>query len=89
VNLVGNQINVRLFEEKDAEVLVQLELKNREFFKLYTPKRQEDFYTYEKQLKRIQEGLERSKQDQAYSFGIFLNEMNELINWECFFNRSS
>jgi [ribosomal protein S5]-alanine N-acetyltransferase len=79
MKLIGNQINVRLLEENDAESVVQLELKNREFFQLYSPKRQEDFYTYEIQLKRIREGLEKSKQDQAYSFGIFLNETNELI----------
>ncbi|WML46023.1 GNAT family protein [Neobacillus sp. PS3-40] len=79
MKFIGNQIYVRFLEENDAEALLQLNNRNRDFFQAYSPKRQEDYYTYEKQLKLIQEGREKYTRDQAYSFGIFLNETNELI----------
>ncbi|MDF2890728.1 MAG: alanine acetyltransferase [Clostridia bacterium] len=76
---VGENIYIRLLEQSDAEARLRLNLNNKEFFQTYTPKREEAFYTLEVQLKIIKEDIEQSKNDVRYSFGIFLNETDELI----------
>jgi ribosomal-protein-alanine N-acetyltransferase len=76
---VGENIYIRLLEQSDAEARLRLNLNNKEFFQTYTPKREEAFYTLEMQLKIIEEDMEQSKNDVRYSFGIFLNETDELI----------
>ncbi|MGG0239528.1 GNAT family N-acetyltransferase [Bacillus rhizoplanae] len=75
----GNSIFVKSLEECDAEALLYLELKNRDFFQTYTPLREDDFYTLESQLNRIRENKEKKDLDQLYSFGIYVIETEELI----------
>lgn len=73
------QIYIRLFEEKDAEGLWQLELTNREFFEAYSIARKEEFYTLDFQQQLIKTWKENEKKDVDYHFGIFLKESDELI----------
>lgn len=79
LRLEGNQIYVRFLEEKDVEAMMQLYLRNRDFFQQYSPKRDEAYYTYERHLKSIKNAIEARKSDREYSFGIFLRETDELI----------
>ncbi|CAG9612029.1 [Ribosomal protein S5]-alanine N-acetyltransferase [Bacillus rhizoplanae] len=79
MKLKGNSIFVKILEESDAEKLLDLELKNRDFFQLYTALREDDFYTLEGQLNRIRENKEKKDLDQLYSFGIYVIETEELI----------
>lgn len=72
-------IYIRLLEEKDAEGLWKLELKNRDFFKEFSIARTEEFYTLNFQQQLINTWKENAKQDIDYHFGIFLQESNELI----------
>jgi ribosomal-protein-alanine N-acetyltransferase len=46
---------------------------------MYTGTREQEFYTLEGQLQRIQRNLEKKDLDQNYSFGIFLIENGEMI----------
>jgi [ribosomal protein S5]-alanine N-acetyltransferase len=79
MKLEGRQIFVRFLEESDALALQQLYKKNKEFFQTYSPRRSEEFYTYERHLKTIKQSIEGRKIDREYSFGIFLKETDELI----------
>ncbi|SFJ78262.1 GNAT family N-acetyltransferase [Thermoflavimicrobium dichotomicum] len=75
----GNKIFLKILESSDAEALLRLELKNRDFFQKYTPLRDDAFYTLEGQLNRIRKQSELKNLDQLYSFGIYLMETRELI----------
>ncbi|WP_243297576.1 GNAT family N-acetyltransferase [Bacillus litorisediminis] len=77
--LKGVHIYLRFFEESDAEELLALELRNKDFFKKYTTTKKVSFYTLEGQLQRIQRTAEMRENDQFYLFGIFLKESDELI----------
>ncbi|MEJ8548521.1 GNAT family N-acetyltransferase [Brevibacillus borstelensis] len=79
MKLTGTLIYVRPFESGDAEALLDLELRNQDFFQAYTALRDPDFYTLAGQLDRIVNNNERMALDQYYSFGIFLLETGELI----------
>ncbi|MFS1512969.1 GNAT family protein [Chengkuizengella sp. SCS-71B] len=72
-------IFIKLLETSHAEDLLTLELNNRSFFQLYTPLRDEKFYTLDGQLERIKKSILFAKEDAGYSFGIFLIESKELI----------
>jgi [ribosomal protein S5]-alanine N-acetyltransferase len=79
IRIEGKQIYLRFLEEKDAEAMKQLYLRNREFFQQYSPKRHEAYYSYTRHLNSIKHATESRKIDREYSFGIFLRETDELI----------
>lgn len=55
--LKGQQIYLRLLVENDAEALLHLEGKNREFFQNYAPLRADTYYTLEYQRLIIRDHL--------------------------------
>ncbi|MFC4618741.1 GNAT family N-acetyltransferase [Camelliibacillus cellulosilyticus] len=67
------KIYVKVLEVNDAEALLALEVKNRDFFQTYAPLREAEFFTVEEQRRRLDEGGEDT------AFGIFLSETHELI----------
>lgn len=79
--LHGDQIYMRTLEESDADALLAVEERNREFFQTFTALRRPDFYTLEGQRTRIKKSAELRAADQQYMFGIFLKERDELIGW--------
>lgn len=81
MKLEGNQIYMRFLEEEDAEAKLELDIKNRDFFQVYAMDRDESFYTHDSQLQSIYADKKMSTYDQAYSFGIFSKETNELIGY--------
>ncbi|MFP7478250.1 GNAT family protein [Terribacillus saccharophilus] len=81
-------IEVRLLKEQDAADLLSLELRNKEFFQLYTGKREEQFYTLEGQRERIDRAIASAGKDTGYYFVIVLNEniigiimLSEVVRW--------
>jgi len=70
----GENIYIRPFSEEDAVPLLHLQTDNRAFFEMFSMERNEDFYTVDTQLQRIQTYQEESSKDQSYTFGIFTNE---------------
>ncbi|PAF21057.1 RimJ/RimL family protein N-acetyltransferase [Terribacillus saccharophilus] len=81
-------IEVRLIEEQDAEYLLSLELRNMEFFQLYTGKRDEHFYTLNGQRERIERAIASAAEDTGYYFVILLNGniigiimLSEVVRW--------
>lgn len=74
-----NEIYLRLLVEDDAEDLLQLRIRNRDFFQAFEPIRSDTHYTYEQQQQEILKSREAAEQDQAYLLGIFLQETNQLV----------
>lgn len=81
MKFAGENIYIRTLEISDGAAMLELQLRNKEFFQTYTPKRLEGFYTLEGQVKTIEATIEQSKNDSRYSFGIFINETDELIGY--------
>jgi len=79
MSLTGNNVYLRRLEVSDAQDLLDIEVRNFEFFKPFTHIKDEEFYTLDYQKERIKGNNERSEKDLYYSFGIFLKETRELI----------
>lgn len=77
----GDNIYIRLLEVSDAEAMLDLYLRNRDFFQDYSPKKDEVYYTLETQEKLMESYVEGSKKDERYSFGIFLIETDRPIGY--------
>ncbi|SMQ64784.1 Protein N-acetyltransferase, RimJ/RimL family [Bacillus sp. OV166] len=73
-SLKGENIYIRPFSTEDAQALLTLQTVNRSFFEQFSMERNDDFYTVESQLNRINIYEEDSKNDQTYTFGIFKND---------------
>ncbi|MCM3749484.1 GNAT family N-acetyltransferase [Paenibacillus pasadenensis] len=73
------QIYIRPLEPHDAERLLELKRRNREFFQPFEPIRDETHFTIDGQRAEIANGAVSAKNDQAYAFGIFLAETDEII----------
>jgi len=79
LNMNTNNIYVRHLELKDARALLDLLLRNREFFQPFEPIREESHFTLEGKEVEITNSILGVQTDQSYIFGIFLEETNELI----------
>lgn len=75
----GENIYIRPLEVSDAEAMLALNIKNKDFFQLYSPTKKEEFYTLEKHQAMLQKSAEDREQGQRYMFGIFLKETGALI----------
>ncbi|MRX74336.1 GNAT family N-acetyltransferase [Bacillus lacus] len=74
-----HSISIKQLVEKDAEKLLLLEERNRDFFQLYTPLRLDSFYTLEGQLERIHSFMKEAEEDTGYHYGIFKSETGTLL----------
>jgi len=74
-----SDVYLRQLERKDAAALLDIRLRNREFFQPYEPIRDESDYTLEGQEKGIAESADAAEKDQAYAFGIFEEGTDELV----------
>lgn len=79
MELVGQQIYLRLYKTSDACELANLNTRNREFFQRVSPILPEAFYTEEHQKLRIEQALKKTEEGQLYAFGIFLKATDKLI----------
>lgn len=64
---------------KDASKLLELKLRNRDFFQPFEPIRDESHFTLEGQESEIRIATQGIANDQSYIFGIFIKELDELI----------
>lgn len=79
MSYVGERIYIRFIGADDAGALLDLMQRNRNLFEQVVPKRKESFYTLEEQAKIIDGWIKIREEDKRYTFGIFLNESNQLI----------
>lgn len=75
----GEKIYVKPVEESDAHSLLGLEVKNKDFFQIFTGLREESFYTYQAQVDRIKNAMESQKEDKGYLFLIYLQGSGQVI----------
>ncbi|AIQ66296.1 GNAT family N-acetyltransferase [Paenibacillus graminis] len=65
-------IYISLLQIQDADVLLQLRLRNKEHHQPFEPLRDDDYFTRESQQRLLAQRVEDSLEDRAYMFGIFL-----------------
>ncbi len=75
----GKSIYIRTFQPADARALLALQEENRTFFERASMPRKDVFYTMDRQLEKVKEYEERSREDQEYNFGIFTIESDRLV----------
>jgi len=75
----GNLVYLRTLEASDAENVLDLQLRNKDFFRKYSGTRTEDFYTLDFQLNTITKSISQREKEEKYTFGIFLKETDALI----------
>ncbi len=81
MKLESNNFYLRLVEKGDAQILLDFELKNSDFFVKTSPTRNEDYFTLEGQQKFIDHLI---KLDESHSFLMF-NQQDQLIGWVSLF----
>jgi [ribosomal protein S5]-alanine N-acetyltransferase len=64
-------ISLRPLEPADAPAMLDLRLRNRDFFEAWEPLRDESWYTLAAQQDDIAGGIEGARADRRYVFGIF------------------
>ncbi|GGG72640.1 GNAT family N-acetyltransferase [Paenibacillus radicis (ex Gao et al. 2016)] len=72
-------IYLRYLIKEDAAALLDIKLRNRQFFQPFEPIRDESHFTLAVQEQEIAGGIEAAANDQSYTFGIFLQATDELI----------
>lgn len=78
IEMKGKRVYLRTLTAADVELILHLQQENRDFFEKFSMIREQDFYTYDGQLKYIKTLEDRMKKDQEYFYGIFIND-NTLI----------
>ena len=79
MELIGPRIQIRYMEPSHAEELLDLLLRNRDFFRPFEPRRPESNLTLEEQTRMLEETTERRLREEEYGFGIFTNDEGKLI----------
>ncbi|MFC4713529.1 GNAT family N-acetyltransferase [Planococcus dechangensis] len=79
MELTGEHIFIRFLEDKDASALLDLQLRNSDFFQQYAPTFGADFYTLDSKQDYINHCAKQRLEDQQYTFGIFSKHDEQLI----------
>lgn len=79
MELAGSKIFLRYLEDTDAESLLDLQLRNREFFQKTSPTFEDDYYTLDEKRKYISNSIKQRENEREHSFGIFLKDNGKLI----------
>ncbi|HEY8889319.1 MAG TPA: GNAT family protein [Clostridium sp.] len=79
MKIIENKIFIRLFEDTDAEALLDLQLRNGEVFQKYSPTFSDDFYTLDSKRNFISNSIKQSEEGTEYSFGIYIKDNGKLI----------
>lgn len=75
----SKEIYLRYFDLSDVDALLDLNMRNMDFFKKYSPTQPDNFYTYDFHLEHIKKSIQQQENDQRYGFGIFLKGSDKLI----------
>jgi [ribosomal protein S5]-alanine N-acetyltransferase len=67
-------VTLRLLTEHDAEPLLELRLRNREYFRASEPSRPDGYFTLEQQREELMRGEEDAHERRGWIYGIFLGE---------------
>ncbi|MCF6411757.1 GNAT family N-acetyltransferase [Pseudalkalibacillus salsuginis] len=75
----GERIHLRPIHIEEVDALLDLNVRNKDFFKRYSMIREEKYYTVEGQIERLRQFEDNRKKDLGYHFGIYLNQAETLI----------
>ncbi|MFX3632789.1 MAG: GNAT family N-acetyltransferase [Candidatus Pristimantibacillus sp.] len=75
----NNDIYLRYFDRNDVDSLLAFRLRNNDFFQPFEPIRDESYFSLEGQEKEIAACILGVKNEQSYTFGIFLQATDELL----------
>lgn len=82
----GRNILLKPMNTSLVDSMLELEIRNKEFFIQYAPDRDPDYYTYAGQLKRMEAIEENWVKDLGYGFAIYLHDNSEPIGSIGLFN---
>lgn len=77
--LTGKLCYLRILTADDAEEMVQLLLRNREYWAIFEPKPRDNYFTPAVQREKIRESIYQARENREYSFGIFEPRTDKLI----------
>jgi len=75
----GEKIYIRFLEISDAQAMLDLNLRNKEFFQKYVCTRGDSFYKLRAREDSIRDSIKQREDDKQYSFGIFKKDTDELV----------
>lgn len=75
----GDNIYVRKLIPEDAGALLKLQKDNQDFFEKFSMSRDNDYYTFEAQIRTIQAFERNRSEGKEYNFGIFTNNEEHLV----------
>lgn len=75
----SHSIYLRSLEVEDAAPLLDLRMRNRDFFQPFEPTRDDVHFTLEGQRVEIAKSRQEAVDDRAYVYGVFAAETDELV----------
>lgn len=75
----GQTCYLRSLAIEDAEEMVQLLVRNREYWSVYEPTHRDSYFTAAVQREKIRESIYQARENREYSVGIFEHETNKLV----------
>ncbi|AQQ52479.1 GNAT family N-acetyltransferase [Planococcus lenghuensis] len=67
----GRKCYIRAMTPDDAEEMVQLLVRNRDYWSVYEPRHQDSYFTVAVQRQKIRESQYQMRENREYSFGIY------------------
>ncbi len=67
----GSICYIRTLIVEDADEMVQLLVRNREYWAIFEPRHPDSFFTSMAQREKIRESIYQARENREYSFGIF------------------
>ncbi len=75
----GKTCYLRTLTVEDAEDMVRILVKNRDYWAIYEPRHRDSYFTIAVQREKIRESIYQARENREYSFGIFSHDSNQLI----------
>lgn len=75
----GRACYLRTLAIDDAEEMVQLLLRNRDYWAIYEPRHRDSYFTVAVQREKIREAIYQARENREYSFGVFEHKSDRLI----------
>lgn len=67
----GRICYIRTLTVEDADEMVQLLVRNREYWAIYEPRHPDSYFTAMAQREKIRESIYQARENREYSFGVF------------------
>lgn len=75
----GQTCYLRSLTVDDAEEMVQLLLRNRDYWSVYEPRHRDSYFSAAVQREKIRESIYQARENREYSVGIFEHDTKKLI----------